>query len=128
MIPFSPQASRNQSNPHSKTTALTYFGIWIARLSSRFNSFAPNATFVYPLKTSEKFTVFWYFQRVEKGCIWNEWFKFEMVFFEEGCNQFCHWTNTDWPKKFTPSGNSLSIIFNEQKSKFSIKDFFSYWD
>ena len=35
--------------------------------------FVPNATFLYPLKTSESLTVFWCFQWVEKGCIGNEW-------------------------------------------------------
>ena len=34
-----------------------------------------NASFFYPLKTSENFTVFWCFQWVEKGCIGNEWVK-----------------------------------------------------
>ena len=33
------------------------------------NPFAPNAPFPYPLKTSENFRVFLYFQWVEKGCI-----------------------------------------------------------
>ena len=37
------------------------------------NAFVPNAPFLYPLKTSENRTVFWYFQGVEKGCIGNEW-------------------------------------------------------
>ena len=40
-----------------------------------FNPFVPNVPFLYPLKTSEKLTVFWCFQGVEKGCIANEWFK-----------------------------------------------------
>ena len=35
--------------------------------------FVPNATFLYPLKTSENRKVFWYFQGVEKECIGNEW-------------------------------------------------------
>ena len=38
-----------------------------------FNPFAPNAPFLYPLKTSENRKVFWCFQGVEKGCIWDEW-------------------------------------------------------
>ena len=33
------------------------------------NLFLPNAPFLYPLKTSENFTVFLYFQGVEKECI-----------------------------------------------------------
>ena len=36
------------------------------------NPFAPNALFLYPLKTSENVTVFC-FQGVEKGCIGNKW-------------------------------------------------------
>ena len=35
------------------------------------NSFVPNAPFLYPLKISEKSTVFC-FQGVEKGCIGNK--------------------------------------------------------
>ena len=34
-----------------------------------FNPFFPNATFFYPLKTSENRKVFQCFQGVEKGCI-----------------------------------------------------------
>ena len=41
------------------------------------NPFVPNAPFLYPLKTSENRKVFWCFQRVEKGCIGNEWVKFK---------------------------------------------------
>ena len=37
------------------------------------NLFVPNAPFLFPLKTSENLTVFWYFQGVEKGCIGNKW-------------------------------------------------------
>ena len=37
--------------------------------------FDPNAPFLYPLKTSENFTVFLLFQGVEKGYIGNEWAK-----------------------------------------------------
>ena len=36
------------------------------------NQLAPNAPFLYPLKTSENLTVFC-FQGVQKGCIGNEW-------------------------------------------------------
>ena len=32
--------------------------------------------FLYSQKTSENLTVFWCFQRAEKGCIGNEWVKF----------------------------------------------------
>ena len=40
-----------------------------------FNSFVPNAPFLYPLKTWEYLTVFSCLQGVEKGCIGNEWVK-----------------------------------------------------
>ena len=39
------------------------------------NTFVPNASFLYPLKTSENLPVFWCFQGVVKGCIGNEWVK-----------------------------------------------------
>ena len=42
---------------------------------STLNPFVPNAPFLHPLKTSEILTVFWCFQEVEKGSIWNEWVK-----------------------------------------------------
>ena len=35
--------------------------------------FASNVPFLYPLKVSENFTVFWCFQGVEKRCIGNKW-------------------------------------------------------
>ena len=38
-----------------------------------FNSFVPNALFLYTLKTSENLTVFECFQGIKKGCIRNEW-------------------------------------------------------
>ena len=40
------------------------------------NLFVPNAPFLYPLKISENLTVSRRFQRVEKGCIGNEWVKY----------------------------------------------------
>ena len=40
-----------------------------------FNPFFPNATFFYPLKTSENRKVFQCFQGVEKRCIGKEWIK-----------------------------------------------------
>ena len=43
-----------------------------------FNPFVPNASFLYPLKTSENRNVFWCFQGVEKGCIGNEWVKWAL--------------------------------------------------
>ena len=42
---------------------------------SHFNSFVPNALFLFPLKTPENRKVFWCFQGIEKGCIGNEWDK-----------------------------------------------------
>ena len=39
------------------------------------NLFMPNAPFLYPLKTSEKITVFRCFQGVEEGCIGKKWVK-----------------------------------------------------
>ena len=44
-----------------------------------FNPFVPNASFLYPLKTSENPTVFWCFQGLEKGYIGKEWVK-EIVY------------------------------------------------
>ena len=46
-------------------------------IHSCVNPFAPNASFPYPLKTSENRKVFWYFQGVEKGFTGNEWVKRE---------------------------------------------------
>ena len=43
------------------------------------NPFIPNATFPYPLKTSEYVKVFWCFQRVEKGSNGNEWSDFGAI-------------------------------------------------
>ena len=40
---------------------------------NKFNSFVPNAPFLYHLKTSENLVLFWCFQGVEKGCVGNEW-------------------------------------------------------
>ena len=39
----------------------------------RINPFVPNVPFLNLLKTLENRIVFWFFQRVEKGCIGNEW-------------------------------------------------------
>ena len=51
--------------------------LWLVWCSQKsifsLNPFVINATFLYPLKTSEKLTVFWCFQGLEKGCIGNEW-------------------------------------------------------
>ena len=45
-----------------------------------FNPFVPNAPFLYPLKSSENRKVFWCFQGVEKGCIRNEWVKWNWLY------------------------------------------------
>ena len=39
------------------------------------NPFVPNASFLYPLETSENRKIFWCFQGVEKGYIGNKWIK-----------------------------------------------------
>ena len=44
-----------------------------------FDPFVASAPFLYPLKASEKFTVFWCFQGVEKGSIGNKWVNMEVV-------------------------------------------------
>ena len=46
-------------------------------LSTYFNPFVPNASYLYPLKTSENIKVFWCFQGVQKGCIESKWIKRE---------------------------------------------------
>ena len=40
-----------------------------------FHPFVSNAPFLYPLKTSENRTAFWYFWRVEKEWTGNKWVK-----------------------------------------------------
>ena len=39
----------------------------------KFNSFFPNAAFLYLLKTSENIKIFWCLQGLEKGCIGKKW-------------------------------------------------------
>ena len=48
---------------------------WYSWFSLCVNPFVPNASFLYPLKTSEKRKVFWCFQGLDKGCIGNKWVK-----------------------------------------------------
>ena len=55
------------------------------------NPFVPNASFFYPLKTSENLTVFWCFQGVKKGCIGNK--------------------SVKWKCRFKKIINNLSILF-----------------
>ena len=55
--------------PHS--LALTFIVINFLFI----NPFAPNAPFLYSLKTLENLTVSWCFQGVEKGSIGNKWVK-----------------------------------------------------
>ena len=45
---------------------------FLSKLQNLINPFAPNAPFLYPLKTENR-KVFWCFQGVEKECIWNSW-------------------------------------------------------
>ena len=45
----------------------------LANSEKLFNPFFPNAPFLYLLKASKNLTVLRYFQRVEEGCIGNEW-------------------------------------------------------
>ena len=55
------------------------------------NSFVSNAPFLYPLETSENFSVFRCFQGVERGYIGNKWVKKEtvaLVFSSEFCKIF----------------------------------------
>ena len=49
-----------------------YWGIFYAVI----NPFVPNVSFLYPLKTTENYKVFWCFQWVEKRCTGNEWVVF----------------------------------------------------
>ena len=74
LYPLKATKSRNFPNifrEYGKGTFAWYelrrLGWWL------INPFVPNAPFLYALKTSETFTVFWYFQRVEKRYIGNEW-------------------------------------------------------
>ena len=63
-------STESYSSQYSNTIKFrypTYF------LRCFINSFLPNAPFLYPLKTSENFRVFWYFQGIEKVCIGNKW-------------------------------------------------------
>ena len=43
------------------------------QIEAYVNPFAPSASLLYPLKTSENRKVFWCFQVVKKGCIGNKW-------------------------------------------------------
>ena len=69
--------------PLSKTTMKTPYMMqrWIKKLVKHllwrffakiFNTFVPNAPFLYPMKTPENRKVFLHFQGVEKGCIGNK--------------------------------------------------------
>ena len=48
----------------------------LAKIGQRINSFVPNATFLHPMKTSEKLRVLYCFQGVQKESIGNEWVKY----------------------------------------------------
>ena len=53
-----------------------------------FNPFVPNASFLYPLKTSENHKIFWCFQGVNKKCIGNEQVKFHVGILEQPLGLF----------------------------------------
>ena len=53
-----------------------------------FNPFVPNASFLYPLKTSENRKIFWCFQGVKKKCIGNEQVKFHVGILEQPLGLF----------------------------------------
>ena len=54
---------------------ITEYQIIATLLTIHISSFVPNATFLYPLKTSENLTTFGSFQDVEKDFIGNKWVK-----------------------------------------------------
>ena len=49
-------------------------------MQNHLNPFVHNALFLYPLKTSENLSVFWYFQGVEKGCIGKELVNIQSIY------------------------------------------------
>ena len=73
------------------------------------NLFVPNAPFLYPLKTSKNFTVFWCFQGLEKGCIGNEWVKRKFSYISKitFCNKPMHVTEV--LKGFLECRNPLTL-------------------
>ena len=86
------------------------------------NSIVPNAPFLYPLNTSENCKVFWCFQRVEKGCIGNEWvnlIQIQATFFQSGAvvTKWCKYYHkvgqlritTKWDKVLYKVGQVLQI-------------------
>ena len=44
-----------------------------------FDPFVLNVAFLHSLKTSESLTVFWCFQRVEKGCTGSKWVEYSYL-------------------------------------------------
>ena len=63
-------------NPNWTSSLLIPSSGWAFIFPKYINPFVPNVPFLYSLKTSENLIVFWYFQRVEKGCTGNKWVKF----------------------------------------------------
>ena len=59
-------------------------------MSYPINPFVPNAPFLYPLKTSENLTAFWFFHGVEDGCTGNEWVKGQSYHYIENSRQFIY--------------------------------------
>ena len=57
------------------TTAFLELNLKMRKTQLHFNSFVPNTSFLYPVKTSENRKVFWCYKGIEKGCIENEWVK-----------------------------------------------------
>ena len=53
--------------------------------NSIFNSFLPNALFLYPIQTSENLPIFLCFQWVEKGCIGNKSVNTHETIFLKAC-------------------------------------------
>ena len=54
---------------------LCYWCVCEVNVVLELNPFLSNAPFPYPLKTSEKIKVFWWFKGAEKWCIGNKWVK-----------------------------------------------------
>ena len=77
--------------------------------SSIFHPFVSNAPFLYPLKTSENFMVFWCFKGVKKRCIGNKWVLTKNCDYVDYCvTDICIWQTK---KKRTVLSNICRSIF-----------------
>ena len=77
--------------------------------SSIFHPFVTNARFLYPLKTSENFMVFWCFKGVQKRCIGNKWVLTKNCDYVDYCvTDTCIWQTK---KKRTVLSNICRSIF-----------------